>query len=397
MTQKQLLLFVFLLHFSFVTFAQFSFVHISDLHISTTPIPNSDVNAAAFQCYMKEFVSLSPTPLFILVSGDISNMGNMEPDGMYPSITKYLYPPAIINPGIGVYFADSAKTIPVLFTPGNHEYWESISNQNVPISNDTLKYYTKHLAPSNDYTISTDNAVIVVLRSGSDVHVSPSNVKGTGLSNAQCSYLRKTLTANKNKRKLIVMHHPAVNVAGTNSDGTPITDVILSDTTFSSITNNRTTFLNICDSNYVDVVLGGHFHQNVVADRQGHVIPENQTGRTRFVQTAAAFNRSYRIITVNPSSVTVSIPQRSCLSTEVAETGKDVKISVFPNPASDMLTLECPEKAEFQILDLKGRLIKTISATDRLTTVNLEGYSNGLYIIKAQTKSTILTSKFLKQ
>lgn len=294
------------------SFGKFSFVHITDMHFSNFAFPNSDLNAAEFKCYIKEFAALNPKPALVVISGDISNMGNKSPDGMYPALTQYLYPPAITDPGSGAYFIDSAQTIHVYFTPGNHEYWRSLNNQYIPISNDTLTYYTKYIAPDTDYAVTTDIAIIVFIRSGSDVILGSTNIKGNGLSNSQCSWLRNILSINYTKRKIIVMHHPAVNVAGTNSDGSPITDVILSDTTNSSIINNRTNFLNICDSNHVDIVLGGHYHQNVVADRKGNVISENWSGGTRYVQTAAAFNRSYRIITVDKAFVTVSQPLRSC-------------------------------------------------------------------------------------
>lgn len=55
--------------------AQFSFVHISDLHVSSIQLPNSDYNAQNFQCYMKEFTDLAPKPAFVLVSLDISYFG----------------------------------------------------------------------------------------------------------------------------------------------------------------------------------------------------------------------------------------------------------------------------------------------------------------------------------
>ncbi|MCX6268041.1 MAG: metallophosphoesterase, partial [Bacteroidetes bacterium] len=163
------------------------------------------------------------------------------------------------------------------------------------------------------------------------------NIKGTGITDAQISWLRNTLAMTGNKRKIIVFHHPAVNARGTNSDGTPFSGEIL-DTADNSIVKNRTNFLNICDSNHVDVVLNGHEHQNVVADRKGDTIGENWPNGTRYVQTAASFNRSYRIITVDPAFVTVSRPMRSCNTIfAVNELSNSFNFSVFPNPTTDKL------------------------------------------------------------
>ena len=213
---------------------------------------------------------------------------------MYPTITQHLFPPALQTPLWVITLIDSAKTIPIYFTPGNHEYWTGFDSIHVPISNDTLFYYPKYISPDTDYVINTDIAIIVVLRSGDDSPYgyppNPAIIMGTGLSNSQCSWLRNILSSNSNKRKIIVMHHPPVNAAGTNSDGTPFNALPL-DTATNSLLNNRTHFLNICDSNHVDVILAGHEHQNVVANRKGDTVSENWSDGTRYVQTAAAFNR----------------------------------------------------------------------------------------------------------
>jgi 3',5'-cyclic AMP phosphodiesterase CpdA len=398
--KKQVLLFGTIWIASLASFAQLSFVHISDMHVSTTPSANSDTNAQYFQCAIKEFASLNPKPSFILVTGDISDIGNMQPYGMYPAITQHLFPPSLTNPSIGAYFIDSAKTIPIYFTPGNHEYWTGFDSIHIPISNDTLFYYPKYIAPDTDYVIKTAFAVIVFLRSGHDSPYgyppNPAIIMGTGLSNAQCNWLRNILSNNSSKRKIIVMHHPPVNAAGTNSDGTPFTALTL-DTATNSLQNNRTNFLNICDSNHVDVVLAGHEHQNVVANRKGDTISENWPNGTRYVQTAAAFNRSYRIITVDSAFVTVSTPMRSCLGTGVNEVNNSLNITVFPNPAKDKLTIGCTQKSEIEILNPEGQILKKLTSNGIHTTVDLSNLSAGIYIIKVKTEEGITVKKFIKQ
>jgi len=392
--KKQISLSLILCISALSSFAQFTFIHISDMHVSSIPFQNSDTNAQYFQCYIKEFAKLNPKPAFVAVSGDISNVGNQSPDGMYPVITQYLFPPNLTNPGVGDYFIDSARTIPIYFVPGNHEYWVALVNP--PVSNDTLTYYKKFLSPDIDYAITTNLAVIVFLRSGSDSTITAENKKGRGLTDEQCTYLRNILRANSNKRKIIVMHHPAVNAIGTNSDGTPFTGVINSPEDC-SIANNRNNFLNICDSNHVDLVLDGHEHQNVVANRTGQVIPENGSDSTRYVQTAAAFNRSYRIITIDSSYVTISTPMRSCTSTGVNEVINPLNISVFPNPAAEKLTIECTGQSEIEIFNIEGQLLKRLTTSDISTTVDLSDLSGGIYIIKARNRKGIAIKKLIKQ
>jgi 3',5'-cyclic AMP phosphodiesterase CpdA len=397
--KKQILFFTFVCAASLNSFAQFSFVHISDMHVSNVPGPNSDTNAQYFQCAIKEFTGLDPKPKFVIASGDISDVGNQLPNGMYPAITQYLFPPSLSYPAVGDYFIDAAKTIPIYFTPGNHEYWVAFDANHIPISNDTLFYYPKYITPDTDYVITNDNAVIVMMRSGHDSPYknppNPDSIRGTGLSNGQIGWLRNILASNSSKRKIIVMHHPPVNAAGTNSDGSPITFKI-SDTTQNSLQNNRTVFLNICDSNHVDLVLAGHEHQNVVANRKGDTISENWPYGTRYIQTAAAFNRSFRIITVDAAFVTVSRPMRSCMGTGVDEASRLPLISVFPNPARDKLTIECNQKAMVEILSIEGQLINTFQNAGTKTNIDLLSLPGGVYIIKAKTSQGITIRKFIK-
>jgi hypothetical protein len=74
--KKQILLFATICIATLSSFAQFSFVHISDMHVSNTPAPNSDTNAQYFKCAIKEFANLNPKPSFVIASGDISDVGN---------------------------------------------------------------------------------------------------------------------------------------------------------------------------------------------------------------------------------------------------------------------------------------------------------------------------------
>jgi hypothetical protein len=204
------------------------------------------------------------------------------------------------------------------------------------------------------------------------------------------------LSAHSGKRKIIVMHHPPVNAAGTNSDGTPFTALTL-DTATNSLSTNRTRFLDICDSNHVDLVLAGHEHQNVAANRKGDTIDENRIPGTRYVQTAAAFNRSYRIITVNPDFVSVSRPMRSC-NGYYGVPGPDrlADIRVFPNPAGDRVTVECPRQACIELSTVEGKVIGREIAGERQAILDLSGCSRGIYIIKIGTESGSVARKLIK-
>ena len=80
--KKQILLFATFCITTLSSFAQFSFIHISDMHVANYPCANSDTNGQYFNRALKEFANLSPKPAFVVATGDISDIGNHQPNGM---------------------------------------------------------------------------------------------------------------------------------------------------------------------------------------------------------------------------------------------------------------------------------------------------------------------------
>ncbi len=369
---------------------QFTFVHLTDLHVCDNTLlgntGNYDMNGAMFSCCLKQFNSLNPKPAFLVVSGDISNVGELGTDGMYSALTQYLYPQGgLVNPANGAYFIDSAQTIPVYFVAGNHEYYQTIVP---PLISDVPNHYIAHIGPDSDYSITYQNTVLLFLRTGGDrpiwLDTSPLQGEGKGISDDQCRWLRSTLLAAGNKRKIIVMHHPAINVNGTNIDGTPSTGSLagLDDGSF---LYNRETFLNICDSNHVDLTLCGHVHQNVVAIRAGTVVDENLPDGTRYIQTAKAFGGGYRILTVNSDFVNAGLPLVVDCAIASINTVSNNACKVYPNPFNSSATLELSSNAKFTsgkliIFDLEGREVNfPINIDNNFTKIDRGDLMPGIY------------------
>lgn len=370
----------------------FTFVHITDAHVSEGllgSIGNNDSDGEQFNCNMQWFYNLNPKPAFIVVSGDVSNMGSKGPDGMYGVLTQYLYPQGgITDPANGAFFIDSAQTIPVYFVSGNHEHYVAIVP---PIQESTLTYYPENLAPDVDYTVAYNDALILFLRSGKDRPIWQDNsfaaVESEGITAAQCQWLRSTLQAAGGlgyNRKIIVMHHPVMNRAGTNYDGT-INGESYAGLTDGSFLYNRETFMNICDSNNVDVVLAGHVHQNVVLDTAGNVVTENYPNGTRYCQTAQSFMGAYRVITVNSNFVSVGYPSVVNCLTVGAERLANTSFEIYPNPFCSITTLEISENSEFsnyelRIYDVMGREVKNVTDIHKgKNTIDKGNLTSGIY------------------
>ncbi len=90
----------------------------------------------------------------------------------------------------------------------------------------------------------------------------------------------------------------------------------------------------------------------------------------------------------NLNSPTVSLP--------VVMTNEN-KLSVYPIPTKESLTIETPEKAIIEILNINGQIIKTINNAIAKTFINVSSFTSGIYIIKVKSDKEIVTKKFIKQ
>jgi len=87
----------------------------------------------------------------------------------------------------------------------------------------------------------------------------------------------------------------------------------------------------------------------------------------------------------------------SCIITADSEIIALEKISVFPNPVTDILNIEAPQKADIVIINIEGQIIKTISNISGVISLNFSGLTDGVYILKVITDKEIITKKIFKQ
>jgi hypothetical protein len=70
---------------------------------------------------------------------------------------------------------------------------------------------------------------------------------------------------------------------------------------------------------------------------------------------------------------------------------------IFPNPTTNSLTIQSPQKSTIEILNIQGQMIKTIYNSDLQTTIDVSDFPIGVYIIKAKTEMGIAVKKFIKE
>ncbi|MCX6234230.1 MAG: T9SS type A sorting domain-containing protein [Bacteroidetes bacterium] len=72
-------------------------------------------------------------------------------------------------------------------------------------------------------------------------------------------------------------------------------------------------------------------------------------------------------------------------------------IAVYPNPATNNITIESLQQAVIEILNIQGQLIKTIAAISNITTIDISGFARGMYFMKVKTEKEVAVNKFIKQ
>jgi hypothetical protein len=76
------------------------------------------------------------------------------------------------------------------------------------------------------------------------------------------------------------------------------------------------------------------------------------------------------------------------------------KISVYPNPVENKFTITLQSKiTEYTTAELyntEGKLIEKQSLYNSTSTIDLSGFPAGMYLVKVDTGTEILTEKIIK-
>lgn len=77
----------------------------------------------------------------------------------------------------------------------------------------------------------------------------------------------------------------------------------------------------------------------------------------------------------------------------------DNYISVFPNPANEVINVRSNTQllSSLNIVDLNGRLVKSVDVNATETSVNVENLRPGLYLLNISSSDATITRKFIKE
>jgi uncharacterized repeat protein (TIGR03803 family) len=121
------------------------------------------------------------------------------------------------------------------------------------------------------------------------------------------------------------------------------------------------------------------------------------TGATNQSYTPT-INGSYAVIvTMNGTGCSATSTCVNITNAGVNDVAANNQFRIYPNPSSDYITVDIPEKAKLEIINIEGQVIKTINNDNILTKIDIRNLTGGIYIIRAKTNNAILTGSFTKE
>ena len=80
-------------------------------------------------------------------------------------------------------------------------------------------------------------------------------------------------------------------------------------------------------------------------------------------------------------------------STEKSE--QPFNLHLFPNPANDMVQIECAEAANYQILNLTGKVVQSGQLITGIQTLDVSSFESGVYLFRVETKNRTKTIRLV--
>lgn len=155
--------------------------------------------------------------------------------------------------------------------------------------------------------------------------------------------------------------------------------------------------------------------QNVTAEGANIVWMSTVNGLTRFDgETWKTYNTDNSNLPSNTiNSILIDTDKTKWVATElglisfagnalstVEEQNYEVEFKLYPNPASDFITLKMPSEGSgsiVEVFNILGKAIKSMKMTDNSYKLDVSDLANGMYLIRVQTKNGMAIKKFVIQ
>lgn len=71
--------------------------------------------------------------------------------------------------------------------------------------------------------------------------------------------------------------------------------------------------------------------------------------------------------------------------------------TIFPNPATNLLYINCEENATVEIINMQGQIVATKMLSGKNESVDVSGFPKGVYVVKVKTELGVITKKIIKE
>ncbi|MEI6851448.1 MAG: serine hydrolase [Bacteroidota bacterium] len=71
--------------------------------------------------------------------------------------------------------------------------------------------------------------------------------------------------------------------------------------------------------------------------------------------------------------------------------------SIYPNPASGIVSIEMPNQTAIEISNIQGQLLKTYGVEGDKNSIDISDFASGIYTIRVSTLNGIITMKLIKE
>jgi predicted MPP superfamily phosphohydrolase len=232
--------------------SDFYFVHLTDTHVVNKLYDHNVTRKQWLTSLLKYVTSFETPPAFVVITGDLVDWG----EGSFGALNYIAFRQCFYQQNRHLY-ADKNCSIPVYFTPGNHDYYffRVLCNYHLFVNRIALKDHDR-------YVITFKNLSLFFMNSGPDSRATQSDINNSiavGLTKKDIAWLDDQLHDCTTSHKIILMHHPAINIR--NEDG----DMV------SVFKHHREQFVELCKKYDVDAVLAGHTHEARVFDAEEHL------------------------------------------------------------------------------------------------------------------------------
>jgi len=222
----------------------FYFVHITDTHVKHKIFDSTEISEKKLRSLIDQVCSFEKKPAFIVITGDLTEWGGNRISG---ALNCLAFDSCFYTKNSSLY-ADPGYSIPIFTTPGNHEY----------CYNRNLTNYYRFIHPVDRYIVKYQDISLFLMNSGPSYYEELynwfENIDGDGLYDNDIEWLESHLEECNSSIKIVLMHHPAINVRDING------------IMWNVLARNRVFFISLCEQYEVEAVLAGHTHNEGIFD-----------------------------------------------------------------------------------------------------------------------------------